>query len=93
MKIGLSAGAAAFVLSLAGAAWAFHPTLSNRDSKTYKYEIQCGGSTTHSSISGNTTTSISAGNGNCKLKVKGAGVVKLADDMKCIIKNGELDCT
>jgi hypothetical protein len=83
----------ASALLVSAHAWAFQPTLKNEDSKTYEYEIQCGGSTTHSRINGNTSTTLSSGNGNCKLKVKGAGVVKLADDLKCVIKKGELDCT
>lgn len=93
MKRTLALTALLASLGVATAAWAFQPTLRNEDSKSYQYEIECGGSTTHSSISGNTSTTLSSGNGNCKLKVKGAGAAKLADDMKCVIKNGMLDCT
>jgi hypothetical protein len=82
----------AAALLTAAAAYAFSPELRNEDSKTYEYEIECGGSTLHSSIGGNTTTSLSASKG-CKLKVKGAGAAKLSDDMKCKIKDGMLDCT
>jgi hypothetical protein len=71
-------------------AFAFQPTLSNEDGREYKYELQCGGSTTHSSISGNTTQTLSSG---CKLVITGAGAAKLADDMRCKIKNSTLDCS
>jgi hypothetical protein len=79
-------------LTVGGLAFAFSPELHNEDDKTYEMEIECGGSTTHTSLGGHTTTSLS-GDSGCKLKVKGAGVVKLADDMKCKIQHGELDCT
>ena len=76
-------------LLLSAPAWAFQPTLHNEDSKTYEYELECGASTTHSSIGGNTTTTLSSG---CKLKIKGAGSAKLSDNMKCKIKNSMLEC-
>jgi hypothetical protein len=88
---------AAFLGTLVGAtaigtlAFAFQPTLKNEDSKTYKYQLVCGGSTTHSSISGNTSTSI--GGVGCKLVIEGAGAAKLAEDTKCVIKKSTLDCT
>ena len=82
----------AAVLLAAGSALAFSPELRNEDSKSYDYEIECGGSTLHSSISGNTTTSLGMSAEGCKLKVKGAGSAKLAADMKCKIKDGMLDC-
>ena len=37
-------------------ALAFAPTLKNEDSKSYNYKVICGGSTTNSSINGNTET-------------------------------------
>jgi hypothetical protein len=46
----------------------------------------------HSSINGNTQTSLGMSATGCKLKVKGAGSAKLANDMKCKIKNGMLEC-
>ena len=84
--------AVAGVLLVAAPAYAFSPELRNEDSKSYEYELECGGSTTHSSINGNTSTSLGMSASGCKLKVKGAGAAKLHDDMKCKIKNGMLDC-
>jgi hypothetical protein len=72
-------------------AFAFSPELRNEDGKSYEYELECGSSTLHSSIGSHTTTSLSSGKG-CKLKIKGAGSAKLAEDMKCKIKNSMLDC-
>jgi hypothetical protein len=89
MKRTLLAVAATFLF--AAPAFAFAPELHNEDDKSYEMEIECGGSTTHTSINGHTTTSLSASSG-CKLKVKGAGSAKLHDDIKCKIKNGMLDC-
>ncbi|MBM4784536.1 MAG: hypothetical protein GQE15_43280 [Archangiaceae bacterium] len=80
----------AFTVLVAGIALAFNPTLRNEDSKSYEMDIECGGSTTHTSISGNTSTTLS--NVGCKLKVKGAGSAKLTENMKCVIKNSMLDC-
>jgi hypothetical protein len=82
---------AASLLTVPSIADAFQPTLRNQDSKSYKYQIVCGGSTVHSTISANSSTTLSSGP-NCKLKVEGAGATKLADDLKCTIKNGMLDC-
>ncbi len=76
-------------LFVAGAAWAFSPSLSNEDGKTYKYQLECIG-TTHSSINSSTTTYL---RGGCKLIVEGAGSAMLEDNMKCVIKNGALKCT
>jgi hypothetical protein len=78
------------VLCFGGAAFAFSPELHNEDSKSYEMEIECGSSTTHTSISGNTSTTV--GSPGCKLKIKGAGSAKLAENMKCTIKNSMLDC-
>lgn len=89
---GFSKGILVAALTAGGLAYAFSPELHNEDDKTYEMEIECGGSTTHTSINGHTSTSLS-GDSGCKLRVKGAGTVKLADDMKCNIKHGELDCT
>ena len=81
---------AATLLAVSSVALAgFQPTLKNEDSKSYKYELICGGSTTSSSISANTQETLRSG---CKLKVQGAGTAKLVDDMKCVIKGGTLDC-
>jgi len=82
----------AALLLTAGSARAFSPELRNEDSKSYDYQIECGGSTLHSSIGGNTTTSLGMSSEGCKLKAKGAGSTKLAADMKCKIKDGMLDC-
>jgi hypothetical protein len=92
MKKTLVTGLALACFGIAGSALAFQPTFKNEDSKSYKYEVQCGGSTTHSSISANTSTTLSSGNGNCTLKVEGAGSAKLKDDLKCVIKAGSLSC-
>ncbi|MBI3184060.1 MAG: hypothetical protein HYZ28_18155 [Myxococcales bacterium] len=82
----------AAALLAGGAALAFSPELRNEDSKSYEYELECGGSTTHSSIGSNTTTSLGLSSVGCKLKVKGAGSAKLAEDMKCRIKDSMLEC-
>jgi hypothetical protein len=74
-------------------AYAFSPELRNEDSKSYNFEIECGGSTLQSSIGGHTTTSLGLSSVGCKLKIKGAGAAKLAKDMKCIIKDSMLDCS
>jgi hypothetical protein len=68
----------------AATAYAFQPTLKNEDSKEYKYEIRCSGSSTHSSISSNTYQTISGV--GCTLIISGAGSSKLADNMKCVNK-------
>lgn len=81
----------AVAVLVAGAALAFNPTLRNEDSKSYEMEIECGSSTTHTSISSNTSTTLS--NVGCKLKVKGAGSARLTENMKCVIKNSMLDCS
>lgn len=83
----LAAVSAALISALA---FAFNPTLVNRDSKTYQMDIECGSSTLHSSIGSNTSTTLS--NVGCKLKVKGAGSAKLTENMKCVIKDSMLDC-
>jgi hypothetical protein len=91
MKRTLLATIATLIVS--APAFAFSPELRNEDGKSYEYELECGGSTLHSSINGHTSTSLGMSATGCKLKVKGAGVAKLANDMKCNIKNGMLDCT
>lgn len=79
------------VAALASAlAFAFNPTLENRDGKAYEMDIECGASTTHTSIGSHTSTTLS--NVGCKLKVKGAGAAKLTENMKCVIKDSMLDC-
>jgi hypothetical protein len=72
-------------------ALAFAPTLKNEDSKSYNYKVICGGSTTNSSINGNTETSLTTG--DCTLEVEGAGSAKLKDDLRCVIKDGSLSCS
>jgi hypothetical protein len=74
----------------AATAYAFQPTLKNEDSKAYKYEIKCTSSSTHSSVSANTSQTLSGV--GCMLIIPGAGSAKLADNMKCVIKNGALTC-
>jgi hypothetical protein len=88
----LQLAVATFGLLLAStAAYAgFHPTLHNDDSKEYKYELDCGSSSTLSHINSNTTETLSSG---CTLKVEGVGSAKLTDDMKCVIKNASLSCS
>ncbi|MGA9520870.1 MAG: hypothetical protein WBV82_05365 [Myxococcaceae bacterium] len=76
-------------LLISSSALAFQPTLRNEDSKTYRYELQCGGSTTQSSIGGSTNQTLRSG---CTIKVKGAGSAKLSDDMRCRIKDSMLEC-
>lgn len=90
MKRALFAGIA--TLLIASPAFAFSPELSNQDGRSYDYELVCGGSTVHSSIGSNTSTSLGLSSVGCKLKVKGAGTAKLSEDMKCKIKDGMLDC-
>lgn len=70
-------------------ALAGRPTVENRDSRSYAYELQCGSSTQNSSISGHNTITLDA---KCKLKVKGAGSATLQEGMKCTIKDSSLDC-
>lgn len=90
MKRTLFAGIA--TLLIASPAFAFSPELHNEDGQSYEYELVCGGSTLHSSISGNTSTSLGLSSVGCKLKVKGAGSAKLSENMKCKIKDHSLDC-
>lgn len=82
----------AVTVLLSASAFAFSPELKNEDSKSYEYELECGGSTLHSSIGSNTSTSLGLSAVGCKLRVKGAGAAKLSENMKCKIKNSMLDC-
>jgi hypothetical protein len=75
----------------ASSSLAFSPTLRNEDSKSYSYEVKCSGSSLHSSISGNTSMSLSGHNG-CSLIIPGAGSAQLADNLNCTIKNSTLIC-
>ncbi len=59
------------LLMTSTAAYAFNPTLENNDSKTYRYKVICGGSTSNTSIGGNTTQTLTSG--NCKLDIAGVG--------------------
>jgi hypothetical protein len=77
------------VLTLTTTALAFSPELVNEDSSSYDYELECGGSTTNSSIDGNSSTSLSSG---CTLRVRGAGSASLREDMRCTISGGSLSC-
>lgn len=77
------------VVALSATAFAFSPELVNEDSSSYDYELECGGSTTNSSIGGNSSTSLSSG---CTLRVDGAGSASLREDMRCTIRNGSLSC-
>jgi hypothetical protein len=82
-----------FVLALAPAAWASAPELHNEDDKAYDYSFGCGGSKTSGRINPHTTTSLTLGSsGSCTLLVKGAGLGKLAPNVKCTIKGGSLTC-
>lgn len=73
-------------------AWAFAPTLRNKDSERYEYTIECTGTTKNSSISGNTKTSLGMSSEGCTLNVDGAGSAKLQSDMDCVIEDGSLSC-
>ena len=79
-----------FTLLAAPVAWAFSAELHNEDGKAYDYSLACGGSTTNGKINAHTTTSL--GTGNCTLLVKGAGLGKVAPNVKCTIKGGTLTC-
>jgi len=93
-KTPLAALALPFALTLLAAApaRAFSPELHNEDSRSYDYDVVCGGSTRHTNISAHTTTSLGLSSESCTLAVKGAGSAKLAKDMKCTIKGGALSC-
>lgn len=77
------------VVTFTTTALAFSPELVNEDGSAYEYELECGGSTTNSSIDGNSSTSLSSG---CELRVRGAGSASLREDMRCTIRNGSLSC-
>ena len=64
------------------------PTLHNADASSYSYDLECGASTTHSSIDGNTTVTLTDG---CTLKVAGASK-DLRGGMACEISGGSLSC-
>ncbi len=80
----LALAAALAVPAAAGGA----PTLHNADSSEYSYDLECGASTTHSSIAGNTTVTLSEG---CTLKVAGSSK-DLRGGMACEISGGSLSC-
>jgi hypothetical protein len=82
-----------FTLALARAAWASAPQLHNEDDKAYDYSFACAGSKTSGHINPHTTTSLSLGSSaSCTLLVKGAGLGKLAPNVKCTIKASTLTC-
>ncbi|MFO0555813.1 MAG: hypothetical protein U0271_45975 [Polyangiaceae bacterium] len=89
MKKLVAGGLFASMVVTVSVAMAFSPTLKNEDSRSYDYDLECGGSTTHSSIGGNTSTTLSSG---CTLKVDGAGSASLSDGTSCVIKDGSLSC-
>lgn len=64
------------------------PTLHNADSSEYSYDLECGASTTHSTISGSTTVTLTDG---CTLKVAGSSK-ELRSGMSCEISGGSLSC-
>lgn len=64
------------------------PTLHNADSSEYSYDLECGASTTHSTISGSTTVTLTDG---CTLKVAGSSKA-LRSGMSCEISGGSLSC-
>ena len=79
-----------FVLMLlAIAVFAFSPEFHNKDSRSYRYKITCGGSSSTTSINSNNSTTLS-GQAGCKLEVFGVGSATLKNDKKYIIKNGKL---
>lgn len=93
MRMKRSLLAVALSLTLASTAWAFAPELHNEDDKAYDYSFACGGSKTNGRINAHTTTSLTLGsNASCTLLVKGAGLGKLAPNVKCTIKGGALTC-
>ena len=73
------------------AALAVNPTLRNTDATGYKYLVKCGASTFHSSLGGNTTSTINIVRG-CTVEVLGVGSAALAPDMKCEISKGRMTC-
>lgn len=64
------------------------PTLHNDDDTDYAYDLECGGSTTHSTVDHNTTVTLSEG---CTLRVAGSSK-ELRGGMTCDIKGGSLTC-
>jgi len=68
----------------------FSADLRNTDSRGYGLEISSGGSTTHTSISSNTTMSGGAPDGYT-IKIKETGsTLKVDGDRTVTIKNGQL---
>lgn len=92
-KFRLLALVALAVFLVSSTAWAFAPTLRNRDSDSYDYTIECGGLTRNKSISGNTRTSLGQSSEGCTLNVEGAGSAQLEEDMDCEIEDGSLSCS
>lgn len=84
LAVSLALAAAVALPAAAGSA----PTLHNADSGSYSYDLECGASTTHSSIDGNTTVTLSDG---CTLKVAGSSK-DLRSGMTCEISGGSLSC-
>ncbi|MBL8621948.1 MAG: hypothetical protein JNK64_11610 [Myxococcales bacterium] len=84
LALSLAAAAALALPAAAGSS----PTLHNADSSEYSYDLECGASTTHSTIGGNTTVTLTDG---CTLKVAGSSKA-LRSDMTCEISGGSLSC-
>jgi len=67
----------------------FAADLQNRDSKSYDVKIHDGGSTTHSSIGGNTYRNSVCS--SCRLEVVGVGEIDVeSGDSRVTIQNGSL---
>jgi hypothetical protein len=82
----LALGFAAILIS----APLFAGDLINKDSKKYDLEINTGGSTTHTSINGNTNSSGGAKKGyTIKNKTTGS-TLKVVSDGDVIIQNGQV---
>jgi len=63
--------------------------LQNRDSQSYDVKIHDGGSTTHSSISGNTYQNSVCS--SCRLEVVGVGEIEVeSGDSRVVIQNSSL---
>ena len=84
VALSLALAAALALPAAAGSA----PTRHNADSSEYSYDLECGASTTHSTISGSTTVTLTDG---CTLKVAGSSK-ELRSGMSCEISGGALSC-
>lgn len=64
-------------------------TLSNKDGKKYNLYVDHGSSATHTSLNGNTTTTVCSQ--KCTIKIKGNGAsIKASDGDQIVIQKGVL---